>query len=111
MPTFDLPHVGRLRLGPPGLLSPHRLLINNSKPLLGLLGLEKDRWQVTNKGNLLRTLPPRFLAWLSIMAAFRVAARAEESHQCRRRDTVGTSEQPNSEGGPIANPNITTTIR
>ena len=38
MPTSDLPQVGQLKLGLTGLRLPHRLLVNNSRPLLGLIG-------------------------------------------------------------------------
>ena len=45
------------------------------------------------------------------MAVYRAVARAEEGHQRQQRETVATSEQPNSEGGHIPDPEVMATIR
>ena len=71
MPTFDFLLVRGPMLG---LLDPHLqhcLLNNNSRPLLGLLGLKKEGWRVTKGSDLLRTPPRRALKQLSLVVSWR----------------------------------------
>ena len=113
MHTFDLIHVGWLKVGHLGLHLLLRLLIHNSRSLLRHLGQERGQRRVTMKWpaedpaykNPYATEPSSF------MAASQAATRAEEGRQPRRREVVATSKQPNSDGGPAADHDVMTAIR